>query len=78
MKSMSGRKFAAVMIISTYCVVIIGSLALTIMEIMDLSVFVATISGLGTIVMYVMKAYFDDKERPTVEKTFTLTEKPKE
>lgn len=65
MKEISGRKYAAIAIISTYCIVVIGSLVLTIMKIMELAVFLATISGLGSTVMYIMKAYFDDKERPT-------------
>jgi hypothetical protein len=78
MGKLSGRKYATVAIITTYCLVILGSLVLTIMRIMDLPVFLATITGLGGLVMYITKAYFDDKERPTAEKTFTLTEKPKE
>jgi uncharacterized membrane protein (UPF0136 family) len=63
MGKVSGRKYATVAIISTYCLVIIGSLVLTIMRIMELPVFLATVSGLGTLVMYITKAYFDDKDR---------------
>jgi len=63
MKEISGRKFAAIAIVSTYCFTIIGSLILTIMRIMEIALFIATISGLGTITIYIIKAYFDDKER---------------
>lgn len=31
---------------------------------MELPVFLALISGLGTTTMYIIKAYFDDKKRP--------------
>lgn len=59
----SGRKFATVAIISTYCLVIVASIILTIIKIMTLTEFLALISGLGTITMYIIKAYFDDKDR---------------
>ena len=60
---MSGRKFAVITIISTYCFIMIGSLVLTIMKIMELTTFLATIGSLSGVVMYIMKAYFDDKDR---------------
>ena len=63
MLEISGRKFATVSIISTYCITIVGSLILTMLKQMELAVFLALISGLGTITMYIIKAYFDDKER---------------
>jgi hypothetical protein len=63
MKEISGRKFSAIALISTYCFVIIGSVILTICKIMSIEVMLALISGLGTTVMYVIKAYFDDKDR---------------
>ena len=63
MKEISGRKFATVALISTYCVVIIGSVILTMMKLMGIEVMLALISGLGGLVMYVVKAYFDDKVR---------------
>jgi len=59
----SGRKFATIMLISTYCFVIIGSVVLSVMKMMSIEVLLALISGLGGIVMYVIKAYFDDKDR---------------
>jgi len=64
MKEFSARKFMVVAIISTYCFVIIGCLILTLSKIMELPVFLALISGLGTTTMYIIKAYFDDKKRP--------------
>jgi hypothetical protein len=65
--NMSGRKFATIAIISTYCLTIIGSIILTIIKIMDLPTLLALISGLGTITMYIIKAYFDDKDRSKKE-----------
>ena len=60
---MSGRKFAVVAIISTYCMVIIGAVILTIMKIMSVEVLLALTAGLSGHVMYIVKAYFDDKDR---------------
>jgi len=68
MKEISGRKFATVAMISTYCIVIIGSLALALMKLISVEVFLALISGLGTLVMYITKAYFDDKDRSLEQK----------
>jgi len=62
--NISGRKFSAIVIVSTYCLMAVGSLVLAIMKIMELSTFLAMISGLGSITMYIIKAYFDDKDRP--------------
>jgi len=63
MAEMSGRKFSTVAIVSTYCVTILGALALTTMKIMTVEVFIAMLSGFGGVVMYIVKAYFDDKDR---------------
>ena len=63
MGEISGRKFATIAIVATYCIVVVGSLVLTILKIMDIAVFLASISGLGTITLYIVKAYFDDKDR---------------
>lgn len=63
MKEMSGRKFATVAMISTYCIVIIGSLALALLKLISVETFLALLSGLGSLVMYITKAYFDDKDR---------------
>lgn len=63
----SGRKFATIAIISTYCVSIIGSLILTIMKRMELPILLGVMSGLGTLAMYIVKAYFDDKDRKKEE-----------
>ena len=63
MMSMSGRKFATVALISTYCSVMIGSVVLTIIKLMSVEVLLALMGGLGGMVMYVVKAYFDDKGR---------------
>ena len=60
---LSGRKFATVSLISTYCFVIIGSVILTIYKTMSVEVMLALISGLSGLIMYVVKAYFDDKDR---------------
>lgn len=63
MKSISGRKFSTMALISTYCFVIVGSVVLAMMKLMDIPTLLALISGLGTLVMYVVKAYYDDKDR---------------
>ena len=59
----SGRKYATMVIVSTYCVMAVGSLALAALKIMSLNTFLAMVSGLGSITMYIIKAYFDDKTR---------------
>lgn len=59
----SGRKFVTVAITLTYCCVMVASAILAVIKIMGLETFLALISGLGSIVMYIIKAYFDDKER---------------
>ena len=61
--NISGRKFAVVAIISTYCFVIIGAVILSIKKMMSIEVLLALISGLSGHVMYIVKAYFDDKDR---------------
>ena len=61
--SFSGRKFAVIALVSTYCFVIVGSVILTMMKIMSVDVLVALIAGLAGMVMYIVKAYYDDKER---------------
>jgi len=72
MNSFSGRKYIVICSVSTYCAVIVGTLVLTIMKLTSVEVFLATISGLGGLVMYIVKAYFDDKER--VQTPITPTE----
>lgn len=62
---LSGRKYLVIATISTYCIAIIGTLILTIAKMCSVDVFLATFSGLGTLVMYITKAYFDDKDRST-------------
>ena len=63
MPEFSGRKFVTVAIVLTYCLVIVASIVLTVMKLMELQVFLALISGLGTLTIYIVKAYFDDKDR---------------
>lgn len=71
--SFSGRKYVTVAIISTYCIVIIASVILTVIKLMELAVFLALISGLGGLTMYIVKAYFDDKERALPENITSTT-----
>lgn len=63
MSQFSGRKFVTVAIVLTYCSVIVASIALTLLKLMEIQVFLALISGLGTLTIYITKAYFDDKDR---------------
>lgn len=63
MNEISGRKYAAIVMISTYCLTILGSLLLTVIGKLAVDVFLALLSGLGGLVMYITKAYFDDKDR---------------
>jgi len=62
-KQFSGRKFITVAVISTYCLVIIASLILTFLKIMSIEVFLALQGGFGGMAMYIVKAYYDDKDR---------------
>lgn len=65
----SGRKFVTVALVSTYCLVIILALILTLFSIMKIDVLLALISGLSGHVIYVVKAYYDDKDRTLTSTT---------
>jgi uncharacterized membrane protein YagU involved in acid resistance len=64
-KEFSGRKFITVTVISTYCFVIVMSVVFTLLKFMTIDVFLALLSGFGTLAMYITKAYYDDKVRAT-------------
>lgn len=61
--NISGRKYVVIACVSTYCLAIIGALALVILGKMQVETFIGMFAGLGSIVLYVAKAYFDDKDR---------------
>ena len=67
MAEMSGRKYIVVASVSTYCLVIVLLGVLAVVGKCPLDVFLASFSGLGSLVMYFAKAYFDDKDRPTTQ-----------
>ena len=60
----SARKFLVVATISTYCLCVVGALILTLIKAISVEVFLALFAGVGTLAMYITKAYFDDKVRP--------------
>jgi len=62
-KEISGRKFATIAVISTFCLIQVGSLILTVAGKMSIEVYLASTGSLGTITLYIVKAYFDDKDR---------------
>ena len=62
-KEISGRKFATIAVISTFCLIQLGSLILTVAGKMSIEVYLASTGSLGTITLYIVKAYFDDKDR---------------
>lgn len=63
----SGRKYIVVCSVSTYCFVIVVLGVMAIIGKASVEVFLAAFSGLGGLVMYITKAYFDDKERNLTE-----------
>ena len=63
MAEFSGRKYIVICAVSTYCIAIIGTMILAIMKLTSVEVFLATLTGIGSLVMYIVKAYFDDKDR---------------
>ena len=62
-REISGRKFATISVISTFCIVQLASVILTISGKMSIEVYLASTGSLGTITLYIVKAYFDDKDR---------------
>ncbi len=63
MNEISGRKFATIAVVLTFCLINIGALVLTIMKLMNVTTYLAATGTLGTITLYIVKAYFDDKDR---------------
>lgn len=63
MKEFSGRKFITVAIISTYCLEIVASIIFVLLGKMTIEVFLALQAGFGSLAMYIVKAYYDDKNR---------------
>jgi hypothetical protein len=59
----SARKFMVVMIITTYCLSIVASIVLVVRGKMTIETYLAMQAGFGTLVMYIVKAYYD-RERP--------------
>jgi len=68
MKEISGRKYITMATVSTYCFVIVGSVVMVVMKLMSVETFLALNVGLGSVVMYITKAYFDDKDRSLEKK----------
>ena len=62
-KEISGRKYATIAVITTFCSIQVGSLVLTILGKMSVEVYLASTASLSTITLYIVKAYFDDKNR---------------
>jgi len=59
----SGRFFTTVFLITTYCVVIVGCVALAVLGRIDVSVFLALLSGFGTLVGMVVEGYFHKEKQ---------------
>ena len=62
-KEISGRKYATIAVITTFCLIQVASMILTIIGKMSVEVYLASTGSLGTITLYIVKAYFDDKDR---------------
>ena len=58
-KLSSGRFFSTVMVITTYCVVIIGSTAVTVLGKMSIETFMALLTGFSGLAILIAKSYFD-------------------
>lgn len=59
----SGRFFTTVLLITTYCVVIVGCVALAVIGRIDVSVFLALLSGFGTLIGMVVEGYFHKEKQ---------------
>jgi len=64
MPDVSARKFMTIAFTITYCLVIIGSVILTFTKLITIEVFLALLTGFTTMMMYIIKSYFDRDDRP--------------
>jgi len=62
-KMTSGRYFATVAIISTYCLVVLGSLYLVIKGKLEVQAFLGMIVGFGQLAQFICQAYFGREDR---------------
>lgn len=54
----SGKFYVTVCLITTYCLILIGCVALAILKMMDIAVLLALLSGFGALVGMVVEGYF--------------------
>jgi len=62
-KSFSGRWFATVALVSTYCLSFIGVIVLVGMKILSPDFLMGYLTGLGTLVLKIVSDYFEREDR---------------
>lgn len=62
-ESISARKVIVISVMGTYCIAVLGSLALVIMKIIDVAVFLGIFASLSTLVLAISNSYFERKDR---------------
>ena len=64
-KVFSGRYFATVVVISTYCIVILCSLLLVIKDKIEVQTFLGMMTGFGGLAQFICQSYFGRDDRKT-------------
>ena len=66
-KLLSARRIIAIRIVTTYCLIMVGTLVLTLMGKLSVEAFLGVIGGFGTLVLAVAAFYFERKDREKKE-----------
>lgn len=66
-KLLSARRIIAIRIVTTYCLIMAGTLVLALMGKLSIEAFLGVIGGFGTLVLAVAAFYFERKDREKKE-----------
>ena len=66
-KLLSARRIIAIRVITTYCIIMIGVLALTLINKLSIEAFLGVLGGFGTLVLAIAAFYFERKDREKKE-----------
>lgn len=62
-KLLSARRIIAIRVITTYCLIMVGTLVLALMGKLSIEAFLGVIGGFGTLVLAIAAFYFERKDR---------------
>ena len=62
-KLLSARRIIAIRVITTYCIIMIGVLVLTLIGKLSIEAFLGVLGGFGTLVLAIAAFYFERKDR---------------